>query len=208
MNLSGKLPVTFPKSLDDVPAATRRPVARQNGTVQYSEGLDVGYRWYDAKNKTPLFPFGYGLSYTSFAFSRLRVAPLRDATRRPAAASRADVTNTGSRAGAEVAQLYVSDPASTGEPASSAQGLPEGRASAPGSPSAVTFDVHRPGRLVLERRRPDLAGRRRQLRPCMVGDSSQNLPLRARCASGPTAAGRVTPKVAAPSLTAVGTPSR
>jgi beta-glucosidase len=73
VNFSGKLPVTFPQSLADVPASTPAQWPGQNGTVQYSEGLDVGYRWYDAQNKTPLFPFGYGLSYTSFGYSNLSV---------------------------------------------------------------------------------------------------------------------------------------
>ena len=72
---SGHLPVTFPTSLADIPTSTAARFPRVNGQVLYSEGLDVGYRWSDANKVTPLFPFGYGLPYTSFAFSRLSVVP-------------------------------------------------------------------------------------------------------------------------------------
>ncbi|WP_052457146.1 glycoside hydrolase family 3 C-terminal domain-containing protein [Streptomyces sp. AcH 505] len=119
-NFSGKLPVTFPKSLADVPAHTTAQWPGNGSNVQYSEGLDVGYRWYDDKNIEPLFPFGYGLSYTSFAFSGLQVgAPDGSGN----ATVTATVTNNGSRAGAEVAQLYVGAPASTGEPAKQLKGF-------------------------------------------------------------------------------------
>ena len=77
VNPSGKLPVTFPQSLAQVPASTAAQWPGTNGTVQYSEGILVGYRWYTTKHITPLFPFGYGLSYTSFAFCRLIVRPGR-----------------------------------------------------------------------------------------------------------------------------------
>ena len=113
VNPSGKLPVTFPASLADVPAHTAQQWPGDASGVQYSEGVDVGYRWYDAHNITPLFPFGFGLSYTSFAFSNLQVGAL-DAN--GVATVSATVKNTGSREGAEVVQLYVSDPANTGEP--------------------------------------------------------------------------------------------
>ncbi|MFF3983119.1 discoidin domain-containing protein [Streptomyces sp. NPDC001797] len=112
VNPSGKLPVTFPKSLADVPASTAAQWPGTNGQVTYSEGLNVGYKWYDAKNITPLFPFGYGLSYTTFGYSNLQVGPLSGST----ATVTATVTDTGARAGTDVAQLYVGDPASTGEP--------------------------------------------------------------------------------------------
>jgi beta-glucosidase len=79
--------------------------------VYYAEGLLIGYRWYDATGQTPLFPFGYGLSYTTFRFSHLSVT--RTGGRLVA---RVTVTNTGRRAGAEVAQLYVRSPASAHEP--------------------------------------------------------------------------------------------
>ncbi len=70
----GHLPVTFPQSLSQVPASTTAEFPGNGTTVQYSEGVDVGYRWYDAKATQPLFPFGFGLSYTSFAYSGLQVS--------------------------------------------------------------------------------------------------------------------------------------
>ncbi|HEV2640349.1 MAG TPA: carbohydrate-binding protein [Actinocrinis sp.] len=112
---SGKLPVTFPVSLANVPADTAAQWPGVNGTVQYSEGLDVGYRWYQAKNIAPLFPFGYGLSYTSFAFSNLSLSAISGAAGATVTAT-ATVTNTGSKAGSEVPQLYVGDPSAAGEP--------------------------------------------------------------------------------------------
>jgi beta-glucosidase len=104
---SGKLPITFPSSETDVPANTPQQYPGVDGVAVYSEGLEVGYRYDDANNLTPLFPFGYGLSYTSFAFSHLTVSGSQVT---------AEVTNTGDRAGTEVAQLYIGDPASAGEP--------------------------------------------------------------------------------------------
>ncbi|HUC56720.1 MAG TPA: glycoside hydrolase family 3 C-terminal domain-containing protein, partial [Streptosporangiaceae bacterium] len=104
---SGHLPVTFPASLRQVPAASKARFPGVNGKVHYAEGIDVGYRWYDARHLTPLFPFGYGLSYTKFRFSDLR-------TGRTGVTAR--VTNTGRVAGSDVVQLYLGDPARAGEP--------------------------------------------------------------------------------------------
>jgi beta-glucosidase len=111
-NPSGKLPVTFPRSLADVPAHTTAQWPGANNQVQYSEGLKVGYRWYDAQNIAPLFPFGFGLSYTTFGFSNLQIGAMSGGN----ATVTATVTNTGSRAGTEVVQLYVGAPAANGEP--------------------------------------------------------------------------------------------
>jgi beta-glucosidase len=118
VNPSGKLPMTFPVSVSDLPANTpsqypSQPVA--SGTIaqaNYSEGLDMGYRYYDAKNITPLFPFGFGLSYTSFAYRNLRLIPFFGNS----VLVSFDVTNTGSREGAEVAEAYVGMPSAAGEP--------------------------------------------------------------------------------------------
>jgi beta-glucosidase len=115
-NPSGKLPVTFPVSLAQVPASTAAQWPGVNGTVQYSEGLKVGYRWYDSQGVTPLFPFGYGLSYTSFKLADLALSSGTLAENGQLSAS-VDVTNAGSRAGAEVVQLYLTSPAAAGEPA-------------------------------------------------------------------------------------------
>jgi beta-glucosidase len=134
---SGHLPVTFPASLSQVPAATTAQWPGTGGTVQYSEGVDVGYRWYDSKNLTPLFPFGFGLSYTTFSFSNLQVGPL---TTGGAATVTATVTNTGSRSGADVAQLYVDDPAASGQPPLQLEGFQRVSLAA-GASTTVTFDM-------------------------------------------------------------------
>ncbi|ACU72399.1 glycoside hydrolase family 3 domain protein [Catenulispora acidiphila DSM 44928] len=136
VNPSGHLPITFPNSLTQVPASTPAQWPGVNGTVQYSEGLDVGYRWYDANNVAPLFPFGYGLSYTTFSFSNLQIGALTNGQ----ATVTATVTNTGSRAGTEVAQLYVSDPASAGEPPHQLKGFQRTTLN-PGASTTATFTV-------------------------------------------------------------------
>jgi len=105
VNPSGKLPATIPKRLADTPAAAFGPVAYPgtNGTVTYAEGLLVGYRWYDTKNIAPQFPFGFGLSYTTFKYSNLKLVTGTDGT----VTAEFELSNDGSRAGAEVAQLYL-----------------------------------------------------------------------------------------------------
>jgi beta-glucosidase len=134
---SGHLTVTFPTSLSQVPASTAAQWPGQNGTVQYSEGIDVGYRWYDSQGLTPLFPFGYGLSYTSFSFSNLKVGAMPAGG---AATVSATVTNTGSRAGADVAQLYVTDPAASGEPPRQLEGFARVNLQ-PGASQTVQFPL-------------------------------------------------------------------
>jgi beta-glucosidase len=157
VNPSGKLPVTFPASLNDVPAHTTAQWPGNATNVHYSEGLKVGYRWYDAQNITPLFPFGFGLSYTSFSFSGLQVGALDGNGN---ATVLATVTNTGSRAGAEIAQLYVGDPASTGEPARQLKGFQRVDLQ-PGASAKVTFTVTATWRTGTP---PAATGRRRRAR--------------------------------------------
>jgi beta-glucosidase len=111
VNPSGKLPETFPVSEDDLPTQTTAQYPGVNGHAGYSEGLRVGYRWYDSQDIAPLFPFGHGLSYTSFGYSGLRVS--RTAS---GAGVTMTITNTGTRAGGEAAQVYVAAPAAAGEP--------------------------------------------------------------------------------------------
>ncbi len=112
VNPSGKLPETFPKSQADLPTQTPEQYPGVNGHAVYSEGLDVGYRWYDAKAIQPLFSFGHGLSYTTFGYSGLGVRKLSGGN----VSVTFTLTNTGSRPGAEVPQVYVGDPPSSGEP--------------------------------------------------------------------------------------------
>ncbi len=125
-NPEGKLPVSFDRSWDENPSAPYyNPIkgadtslhVTENGKppvdyviphVKYEDKLMVGYRYWTTTGKHPLFPFGFGLSYTTFSFSNLK-APVTAASGSTVAVS-FDVTNTGSVAGAEVAQLYVSDP--------------------------------------------------------------------------------------------------
>jgi beta-glucosidase len=102
INPSGKLPCTYPHKLSDSPAHALNAYPGQNGIEEYKEGLLVGYRWYDAKNIDPLFEFGHGLSYTQFAYSGLKLSSADPLT------VQCDIANTGSRDGAEVVQLYVS----------------------------------------------------------------------------------------------------
>jgi beta-glucosidase len=128
VNPSGRLPMTFAKSDADLPqpklpgsTLTPRPAPLPPGApagarrrmqlppfdITYPDGLKVGYKWFDAEHKTPLFPFGHGLSYTTFAYSDLTVTGKTVTF---------TVRNTGVRAGAEVAQVYAALPASAGEP--------------------------------------------------------------------------------------------
>ncbi len=106
VNPSGKLPCTFPIRLSDSPAHALGAYPGKNGVEHYDEGLLVGYRWFDTKKIQPLFPFGFGLSYTTFAYSNLRVERLSEAGG-PVARVSVDIENTGEREGAEVAELYV-----------------------------------------------------------------------------------------------------
>ena len=110
MNPSGKLPVTFPKSEADLPQVKLPAPPPQRLDIHYAEGLKVGYKWFDSEGKEPLFPFGFGLSYTSFAYSELKV------TVGPQIHVSFKVANTGPRAGAETAQVYAMLPTATGEP--------------------------------------------------------------------------------------------
>jgi beta-glucosidase len=105
-NPGGKLPVTFPARIEDAPARAAGHPERMASPAAYSEGIAVGYRWYDQQSIQPLFPFGHGLSYTRFEYSQLAVKRRGDGV---------DVTftlrNAGSRRGAEVAQAYIGPPA-------------------------------------------------------------------------------------------------
>src|SRR4029077_6470763 len=127
VNPSAKLPMTFPKSEADLPHPTlvkppkvtvdadrqgwkRIAAGLPAFPVTYDEGVKVGYKWYDAENKPVLFPFGYGLSYTTYAYSNLKVTPGKN----PRVTF--SVTNSGSRSGAEVTEVYASLPAAAAEP--------------------------------------------------------------------------------------------
>jgi len=111
---AGRLPVTFPASDTQGPAPATQPqhYPGVNGVVSYDEGLDVGYRWYDATGQQPLFPFGYGLSYEHFAVSGVHAAY----DPRGGATVAATVTNTSSRSGPATLELYLESPSAAHEP--------------------------------------------------------------------------------------------
>jgi beta-glucosidase len=214
-NPSGHLPVTFPGSLAQVPASTAAEFPGANGQVQYSEGVDVGYRWYQTQKLTPAYPFGFGLSYTNFSYSNLSITGFNSAN--PATVT-ATVTNTGSRAGADVAQLYVGDPSSTGEPPWQLKNFQRVSLN-PGASTTVSFSVpvhdltywSGPGATsyptAWSGSDPDGGGWTAPAGTYAigVGDSSGNLPLTGSLALaspvGPDAVSMTTP---APQATAVG----
>ncbi|OMG58063.1 hypothetical protein BJN44_04740 [Tessaracoccus sp. ZS01] len=128
VNPSGKLPMSFPRSLADIPTSTpeqypgifadgttERTVTGEIRQVNYTEGLKVGYRWYESEGIDPLFAFGHGLSYTSFEYSKVNVTPKNsDGSKALRVSFR--LTNTGDVAGTEVAQVYVELPSAADLP--------------------------------------------------------------------------------------------
>jgi len=113
VNPAARLPLTIPATDADNALPTPEQYPGINGTVTYTEKLLIDYRWFDSVNITPRFPFGHGLSYTSFGYAALVVDA---ASAAPAVIVSCTVTNTGSRAGREVPQLYLSFPAAADEP--------------------------------------------------------------------------------------------
>lgn len=178
---SGKLPVSWPANSSQVPANTPQqyPGVSVNGvpTVTYSEGLDMGYRWYDANHVAPLYPFGYGLSYTNFRISQLTVA--REGSD-GALDVRFQVQNTGPVAGAETPQVYLGLPASAGEPPERLVAFQKVRL-APGQKTDVRLTID-PAAASHPMSVWDSAAQRWYIPggpfTVMVGDSSASLPLR------------------------------
>lgn len=146
VNPSGKLPMTFPVKLEDVAAhavGEYPGVKRQDKDIwdeKYSEGILVGYRWHDTKKIKPLFPFGHGLSYTTFAYGKPR-ADRQGMTAGETLTITVPVTNTGDREGAEIVQLYVTDvKAPLQRPAKELKGFRKVLL-APGETREVTFTI-------------------------------------------------------------------
>lgn len=138
VNPSGRLTETFPLKLEHTAAYLNYP--GESGAVRYGEGLFIGYRYYDAKELPVLFPFGHGLSYTTFAYDNARVsAPsFRDVE---GVTVSVDVTNTGKMAGQEVVQLYVHDrDATLVRPVKELKGFSKVRLE-PGETTTVTFGL-------------------------------------------------------------------
>ncbi|MFH1369051.1 MAG: glycoside hydrolase family 3 C-terminal domain-containing protein [Elusimicrobiota bacterium] len=139
VNPSGKLPDTFPKKLEDNPSYANYPGG--NGKVYYKEGVFVGYRHYDKNNIEPMFPFGHGLSYTTFEYSGIAVtAPeTKDGNYKVSVS----VKNTGSREGKEVVQLYLSDKVSSvPRPPKELKGFKK-ISLKPGETKAVVFELNK-----------------------------------------------------------------
>jgi len=189
VNPSAKLPMTFPKSLSDlphpkivqpppesIPNYMQKEVWHQIATglapfqVTYNEGVKVGYKWYDAENKPVLFPFGYGLSYTTYSYSNLKVTPGKN----PRVSF--TVSNTGNRAGAEIAEVYASLPAAAAEPPKRLVGWSKVKLNG-GESKEVTVEIN-PKYLSIF----NVEKNGWQLIPgeytFMVGGSSQDLPLK------------------------------
>jgi beta-glucosidase len=193
VNPTGKLAITFPKSDADLPhptlllppAASQVSFSNMGGDISsfmatmskglppfpvtYDEKLEVGYKWYDAEKKAPLFPFGFGLSYTTYAYSGLTVKSGDGLT------VSFTVKNTGKRAGTEIAQVYSSLPASAGEPPKRLIGWARVELAA-GESKAVTVAVDKERLSVF-----DEAADAFKVVPgsyrVMAGGSSQDLPL-------------------------------
>jgi len=147
VNPSGKLPMTFHATLDQVPAhdmglypGTPREDGSKIVDCRYDEGVFVGYRWIDKHKITPLFPFGHGLSYTTFEYGKASVdntAISPDGT----VTVTVPVTNSGNRAGAEVVQLYISDlKSSLPRPVKELKGFKKINLQ-PGETSLVSFNI-------------------------------------------------------------------
>ena len=184
VNPSGKLAITFPKSEQDLPHATipqppphlrgqgSAPVnadaPESNYSVDYDEGAEVGYKWFQAEHETPLFPFGFGLSYTTFSYSGLSVDSA-------AKTVRFTVRNTGTRAGTEIAEVYATLPKGSDEPFSRLAGFAR-LTLAPGKSETVTVSIDP---RVLQTY--DETAARWNLAPgdygVLVGPSSDNTPL-------------------------------
>jgi beta-glucosidase len=193
VNPSGKLALTFPKSEADLPHSVHadppkvdadHPMPKLAGApgmigmamgiaphfdVHYDEGLKVGYKWYDAEKKPVLFPFGYGLSYTNFAFSGLKVTP-GDST-----SVSFTVKNTGERAGIETAEVYASLPDAAGEPPKRLIGWAKVEL-APGESKQVNVPVSSERLMIFDEKSDawKLMAGKYEIR---VGASSQSLPL-------------------------------
>jgi beta-glucosidase len=183
---SGRLPVTFPASLSQVPAQT---TAQWPGTPtgpDYSEGVDIGYRWYQAKNITPAFPFGFGLSYTKFSFSNLNVGAFNA---NGTATVTATITNTGSVAGADVAQMYAGDPAASQDPPEQLKGFQRVMLD-PGQSATVTFPltVHDLASFSPSANAWEAQAGAYSIK---VGDASSNLPLTGSTSLAQTLTGQI-----------------
>jgi beta-glucosidase len=136
VGFSGHLPITWPAAPDQGPGQTTAEFPGVNSNVDYSEGIFVGYRYYQQNNQTPLYPFGYGLTDSSFAIGNVHANP----DGKGQWTVTAKVTNTGPRVASEVVQLYVGDPPVTGETPAQLKGFTRVTLQ-PGQHTKVRFQV-------------------------------------------------------------------
>lgn len=137
VNPSGKLPVTFPVNMSQGPATNFLEYPGDGHTANFDEGVFVGYRWYDEKKQEPLFPFGFGLSYTTFQYGPVEVSG--NGVNQTVSVK---ITNAGSRAGAEVAQLYLEFPKEANEPPRQLKGFDKVTL-APGESKTAKFTLNK-----------------------------------------------------------------
>lgn len=177
VNPSGHLPATFERRREDNPTfATYYPVG-ESIRVEYKEGVFVGYRGYEHNGVKPLFPFGYGLSYTTFRYANLAAAPANSAQSGAIYTVSFDLTNTGDRVGAEVAQVYVADDHSKiARPAKELKGFAKVSLQ-PGETRHVTIDLDARAFAFY-----DAAGKKWHITPgnfgILVGRSSEDIVLK------------------------------
>lgn len=131
----GRLPMTFPSNPGQGPGGEKESYPGVNGKVQFDEGIFVGYRWFDEHRLTPLFPFGYGLSYTTFRYSGMTIRRTGDLI-----SIHVTVTNSGNRAGSDVVQIYVAEPQKAHEPPSQLKGFEKVQLQ-PGEKKTVAFEI-------------------------------------------------------------------
>ncbi len=180
---SGKLPASFERRWEDNPTyKSYYPVAGEMA-VKYSEGVFLGYRGYDKSGVRPMFPFGYGLSYTTFAYKNISVSPAQGGLNQPVKVS-FDVTNTGKRQGAEVAELYVGDShAKVPRPAKELKGFARIELK-PGETRRVTIELNRRAFSYYDVDRKDWTAAPGKFE-ILAGPSSDKLPLQATFTSEP-----------------------
>jgi beta-glucosidase len=175
VNPSGKLPISWERKIEDNPAYGNYYESPSNRDVQYGEGIFTGYRYYDKSEVKPLFPFGFGLSYTTFAFRNLGIFPSITSGNGIVKVD-FEVANTGTRAGAEVAQVYVGEPdARVPRPVKELKGFSR-VILAPGESRRITVTLDRRAMAYWDTGTHDWkvdAGKF----VVYVGDSSQHLPL-------------------------------
>jgi len=175
---SGKLPASFERRWEDNPTFHTYYPEKGEKRVQYSEGIFVGYRHFDRSETKPLFAFGYGLSYTTFGYSNLSVTPQTGSPGGPVMVS-FDVRNTGRRAGAEVAELYVGDAhASVPRPVKELKGFAKITLK-PGETKPITLTLDRRAFSFYDVKKHDWSAEPGEF-TISVGGSSDNIQLRGK----------------------------